>query len=162
MSASSAQRATTAERRSKAVALRLAGMELALIKEKLGYASVAAASKDIKRAMEAHLATQERSTEMLLATELARLDRLQAGHWAAATSGSHRSAEVVLKVIDRRIRLLKLEAADPSGQRARSLLGDLAAALKVAADNLPPEGAEDADDEDPPATAGFLGGTDGS
>lgn len=148
MSASTAQRAETAKRRTQAVALRLAGMELALIQQKLGYASVAAASKDIKRAMEAHLANQERSTEMLLTLELARLDRLQAGHWAAATGGSQRSAEVVLKVIDRRIRLLKLDSADPSGARARSLLGDLAAALKVAVENLPPEGAEDEEYED--------------
>lgn len=110
MPASKAQRAATAERRAKAVALRLAGADYETIAQKLGYAHRGAACQDITRALEASLAEQTRDADMLRQAELLRLDRLQAGAWMAAIGGDPRSIDVVLKVIDRRCKLLGLDA----------------------------------------------------
>jgi sigma54-dependent transcription regulator len=47
-----------------------------------------------------------------VAAEIARLDRLQMTHWDSATRGSHQATEAVLKIIDRRIKLLGLDAPE--------------------------------------------------
>lgn len=110
MPASRAQRAATAQRRTQAIALRLAGLDFETIATRLGYASRGAACNDINRALEQSLAEQARDVEVLRQAELLRLDRLQAGVWTKALAGDPRSAEVALKVIDRRCKLLGLDA----------------------------------------------------
>lgn len=110
MPASKAQRAATAERRTKAVAMRLAGVDYEAIATRLGYAGRAAAYVDITRALEANLAEQHRSADLLRQEELDRLNRLQAGVWADATRGDTRSADTALRIIDRRCKLLGLDA----------------------------------------------------
>lgn len=110
MPASKAQRAATAERRGKAIALRLAGMDYESIAQRLGYADRGAACKDIQRAMEANIAQQTQSADTLREVELMRLDRLQAAAWQAAASGDLKAIETVLKIVDRRSRLLGLDA----------------------------------------------------
>ncbi len=109
MSASKAQRAVTAERRAKALQLRLGGMQYQQIADVLGYADRAAACKDITRALEAHSKDVQQSTETLRTAEVARLDMLQEAMWSDAMAGAFKSVETVLKVIDRRIRLLGLD-----------------------------------------------------
>ena len=42
--------------------------------------------------------------------ELARLDRLMQTHWPAAVEGNHMATGVVLQIMDRRMRLLGLDA----------------------------------------------------
>lgn len=110
MPASKAQRAKTAERRAKAVAMRLAGVDYETIAQRLGYASRGAAYTDIDRALQARLAEQHQGAHVLRQQELARLDRLQAAAWTAAASGDLKAIETVLKVIDRRCKLLGLDA----------------------------------------------------
>ena len=110
MTASRAQRATTAERRTRAIAMKLAGATYDQIASTLGYASKGAACQDIKRALEHRLEEQGYQADLLKQQELARLDRLQAGHWAGAIGGDTRAAEVVMKVIAMRIKLLGLDA----------------------------------------------------
>jgi len=110
MPASKAQRAATAERRSKAVAMRLAGMDYDTIVIRLGYSDRGAACKDITRALEANVAEQNRTVDVLRQAELQRLDRLQAGMWTAAAGGDSRAVETVLRIIDRRCKLLGLDA----------------------------------------------------
>ncbi len=110
MPASKAQRAATAERRAKAVALRLAGVDYDTIADRLGYASRGAAYTDITRALEANVAEQQRGADLLRQEELARLDRLQAGVWQAATGGDSRAVDTALRIIDRRCKLLGLDA----------------------------------------------------
>lgn len=110
MPASKAQRAATAERRSKAVAMRLAGIDYETITKRLGYSSRAAAHVDITRALEANVAEQNHNADVLRQEELQRLDRLQAGVWAAAAAGNSRAVETVLRIIDRRCKLLGLDA----------------------------------------------------
>lgn len=110
MPASRAQRAATAERRGKAVAMRLAGLDFETIATRLGYADRAAAHKDITRAMETSIAEMSRNADVLRQEELARLDRLQAGVWTAAAAGDPKAVSTVLQIIDRRCRLLGLDA----------------------------------------------------
>lgn len=110
MPASKAQRAATAERRSKAVAMRLAGIDYDTIATRLGYASRGAACTDINRALEANVAEQNHNADVLRQEELQRLDRLQAGVWAAAAGGDTKAVDTALKIIDRRCKLLGLDA----------------------------------------------------
>ncbi|MBM0203537.1 hypothetical protein JNW90_10725 [Micromonospora sp. STR1s_5] len=132
MSASRAQQTTTAERRAKAVALRLSGTHLDVIAEALDYSSPAAVSKDISRAMTAAIKVQSRNAEELRMVELMRLDRVQRGLWPAAIAGDVKSAETVLKIIDKRCRLLGLDTIPRTSENARSILGDLALGLQLA------------------------------
>lgn len=82
MPASKAQRAQTAERRTKAIAMRLAGAEWQQIADQLGYANRGAACKDVTRALETRLAEQATSVDLLRQTELMRLDALTREAWA--------------------------------------------------------------------------------
>lgn len=110
MPASKAQRAKTADRRGKAIALRLAGMDWQTIADRLDYSSRAAACVDVNRALEANLAEQSQAADTLREIESLRLDRLQAAAWPAAVKGDLKAIETVLKVIDRRIKLNGLDA----------------------------------------------------
>lgn len=121
MPASKAQRAKTADRRGKAIALRLAGMDWQTIADRLDYASRAAACVDVNRALEANLAEQSQAADTLREVESQRLDRLQAAAWPSAVKGDLKAIETVLKVIDRRVKLqgldmpLRAELSGPDG-----------------------------------------------
>ena len=54
--------------------------------------------------------------------ELARFDALQAAHWPQAVAGSVRSADLVLRVIDRRMKLLGLDPPRVHDDRPRYLV----------------------------------------
>jgi hypothetical protein len=110
VAASKAQRAVTAERRSKAIQLRLAGADWATIAARLGYSSPASACKDLSRALAAHLATLSQATEELREMELMRLDRLRAAVWPVAIAGDLRAVDTVLRISDRYVNLLGLAA----------------------------------------------------
>jgi hypothetical protein len=111
MPASKAQRAATAERRGKAVAMKIAGLDFETIAKRLGYASRGAACTDIDRALAANIAEQNQQAAELRELEILRLDRLQAAAWTAAVGGDLRAIETVLKVIDRRARLNGLDGS---------------------------------------------------
>ncbi len=113
MPASKAQRTKTAERRSQAVQMSLAGADWETIARALGYASRGAACTDVTRALELATAEMTRNTDVLRHVELARLDRLQRAFWARAIGGGEGSidaARTVLGIIDRRCKLLGLSA----------------------------------------------------
>lgn len=113
MGASKAQRAATAERRAKNIALRLAGAEWDDIARTLGYADKAAAYKDFQRAMEASIAEQTHNATVLREEELRRLNRLQRGLWPAASAGDTEAARVVLGISKERRRLLGIDLLAP-------------------------------------------------
>lgn len=75
MPASRAQQAFTAERRTKAIAMRIAGTDWDVIKEKLGYASRGAAITDVRRALDKRTAELNLATDELRELELMKLDR---------------------------------------------------------------------------------------
>jgi hypothetical protein len=132
MPPSKAQRAKTAQRRSQAIALKLAGAEWQQIADTLGYADRGAACKDVTRALEAAIAEGRAGAEILRETELLRLDRLQRGHWSQAVGGDPRAADTVLKVIDRRCRLLGLDVPpDVEEQMRRHVVEQVSAQFFV-------------------------------
>jgi hypothetical protein len=110
MPASRAQQAKTAQRRSKAIAMRLAGADWDTIAARLDYASKGAACTDVTRAMEKAAAEATRDADVLRHIELARLDRLQVGLWTRALGGDEGTVAAVLAIIDRRVKLLGLNA----------------------------------------------------
>lgn len=148
MGASAEQRAKTAERRAKAIKLKRAGWPLDDIARSLGYASPAAVSKDLSRILAQAVKDANSNAKELLQLELSRIDRLQAGHWDAANGGNTKSATIVLGCIDRRIRLLQLDRIQGDSHNARSVLGELARGLALAASLLP-----ESDDDDGTALA---------
>lgn len=116
---SAAKRTQVAQRRTQAIQLRLAGAEWQQIADTLGYSDKAAANKDVTRALEMAAREQRASAEVLRETELQRLDRLQRGLWATAIAGDVRAVEAVLRVMDRRMKLLGLDIPPDVEERLR-------------------------------------------
>ncbi len=77
-----AQAVEIAERRAKAVDMRMSGSSYKAIADALGYKTASAASQDVTRALEAAVAEQSRSVEAYREEELQRLDLLLAEAWA--------------------------------------------------------------------------------
>lgn len=109
MPASKAQRAKTADRRRRAIAMCLAGADFETIATQLDYASRGAAYTDITRALETSLREQARDAEVWRHLLLLRMLRLQAAMWPAALQGDPKSADTALRIIDR---ICKLTGAD--------------------------------------------------
>jgi hypothetical protein len=96
------------KRRSQLASLRLAGVDFAMIVERLGYQSETEALADYQKLL-AELAPRAMALEEAQQIELDRLDRLQAAVWASALRGEIPAVDAALRVIDRRIRLLGLD-----------------------------------------------------
>jgi hypothetical protein len=99
-------------RQTKAVALRLAGLDFASIAAQLGYTNRNDAVVDVQKAISARVEDGTRSIDELREIELLRLDRLQAAAWAKALTGDLKSIELSMKIIDRRCKLLGLDAPE--------------------------------------------------
>lgn len=122
MPASKAQRAAAAEKRKKAVALALAGMDWQSIADQTGYASPGAACTAVNEALKINLREQNELVEELRAVEIARYNRLQAAFWPKAIGEKDpKAAEVVLKCIAGRNKLtgtevpIRAEHSGPGG-----------------------------------------------
>jgi hypothetical protein len=103
-------------RRTKAIELALAGYSYDDIAIEVGYANRGTAWHVV---MDAPRRETTEAVEHYREVELARLDSLQAAHWRAATSGSDmKAAELCLRVISQRTKLLGMEAAQPETGRA--------------------------------------------
>ena len=89
MSASKAQRAFTADRRNKAIQMRLAGADWDRIADALDYASRGAACADVTRALEANIKEGAANSELLRETNRLRMERLLVTTWQAATTIGH-------------------------------------------------------------------------
>jgi hypothetical protein len=108
-SQTSATRLQASQRRVEALQLRLAGQTYAQLGQQLG-CSPQRAHVIIKAEMDQLKQDRQELAEEMLQLELDRLDHLLAGLWAEATGGNCKAVEAVLKVIDRQIRLLGLDA----------------------------------------------------
>jgi hypothetical protein len=86
--------------------MRLAGITFDAIAKNVGYASPGSAYNAYKRAL---VRTLQEPAEEIREAEVARLDRLMAGVWTAALRGEVRSVEAVLRIMDRRAKLLGLD-----------------------------------------------------
>ena len=120
-SKASEKRIAAAERQARALELRKAGLGYAAIAHQLGYAGPSGAYKAIMTALRA--LTGEPAKE-LRDLELARLDDLLAGLWADARQGNVQKIDRVLKLMQRRAALLRLDApqrfADATDHRAEA------------------------------------------
>ena len=95
------------EQEAKVIELRRAGLTWATIAAQTGYAGAPGAYKAYQRAAERLIRPNlEEHRDM----ELDRLDRLQAAVWGRAALGEVKAIDSVLKIIDRRSRLLGLDA----------------------------------------------------
>jgi len=157
-----AKRAQVADRRQKAITLRLAGMDWQSIADRLGYADRGAACKDVARALETNLAEQSQAADTLREVESLRLDRLQAAAWPSAVKGDLKAIETVLKVIDRRVKLqgldmpLRAELSGPDGGPMQLQHANLAKLY----DLIDAAGDEDPDDDLTPITGPSPTGDD--
>lgn len=95
------------EQEAKVIELRRSGATWSVIAERVGYAGPSGAYKAYQRAAERMIRP---NLEELRDTELDRLDRLQLGLWGKAIQGDVRAVDSVLRIIDRRARLLGLDA----------------------------------------------------
>lgn len=89
------------------IELRRAGITWAKIAEQTGYAGPAGAFRAYQRVAERFIRP---NLEELRDMELDRLDRLQAAVWGKALNGDVRSLDAVLRIIDKRAKLLGLDA----------------------------------------------------
>lgn len=103
--ASKAQQAVLGVRRSKALALRLAGCELETIVERLGYRNASAVAADINASLAQAIKAQNFNLDLIREQEAQRLNRLQTAIWPAAMAGDPRAVETVLKIMDRRAKM---------------------------------------------------------
>lgn len=104
--------AVAIERQTKAVALRLAGLGYQEIADQLDYPSRTHAFADVEAAITLRAQDGTRTVDSLRETEVMRLDRLQAAAWAKALAGDYKAIELSLKIIDRRCKLLGLDAPE--------------------------------------------------
>jgi DNA-binding CsgD family transcriptional regulator len=96
------------ERVARAFELRKAGKTYRQIAEMLDY-SHEQVRKDISAILQSIAAETKASAVDLLSIELSRLDDLQFGIWADARRGDKRAIDSVLRIMERRARLLGLD-----------------------------------------------------
>jgi hypothetical protein len=104
------------------IALRRAGYTFDDIARRLNYAHPSGAYTAYQRALKRTLV--EAGTEELRATELDRLDRLQAAVWDEAMTGNPTAIQTALKILDRRAKYLGLDA--PIKQEIKMDIADAA------------------------------------
>ena len=108
-------------RKARCVELALAGHSYDEIALEVGYQNRGTAWRAVQDSLNPRIAEAVTEYRDL---ELARLDALQAAHWPQAIAGSVRSADLVLRVIDRRMRLLGLDQIPKQGDRRGCLIVD--------------------------------------
>lgn len=97
------------ERAAQAMQLRMEGLTFARIAEEAGYKSPQAAHDAVKRALDATI--REPATE-LIKLELERLDVLWGIQYLNAQAGDVQSLNACMKLMERRARLLGLDAPE--------------------------------------------------
>lgn len=118
-SPTSNRRTKSAERRRRAVALRIAGASFEQIGEQLGITRQSAHALVVNALDEIAKQTAE-SAEQLRQMELQRLDALQASLWPDAMRGDEQKVDRVIKIMARRAALMGLDA--PTKQEVQQTL----------------------------------------
>ncbi len=119
-SLTSPRRIEAVNKQRQAVELRKAGASFAMIAEQLGYASVSGAFKAVQTALRKTLQAPADEVRNL---ELERLDTLLLALWPQARQGNQGAIDRVLRIMERRAKLLGLDAptkvapTDPAGER---------------------------------------------
>lgn len=108
MSATSRVAILAEQRRTKAVELRLAGLDYRTIGDRLNICHTTAL-RHVRKTLDGLIDDAREQGAQLLALELARLDQLQAAIWEPALNGDLEAVTAVLKVMNARARLLGLD-----------------------------------------------------
>lgn len=98
-------RALAAERRTRSVEMALSGSSYQAIADELGYANRGTVYRIVQSALHDR---EAESIDELRQLEMDRLDALQAAVWPQACAGNLAAVGLVLKVVDRRARILGL------------------------------------------------------
>ena len=114
------QMARRTEREARAVQLALARRSYDDIAKELGFANRSGAWKSVHRALKREVVEGARD---LRDVEMARLDALQAAYWSRAVDGDVKAATIVLRVIERRSRLLGLDRVEQAGAPNSLVIG---------------------------------------
>lgn len=123
-------RASVAAKERQAVELRLAGLSLEQIAERVGYANRSAVSKAIRRAV---ARTNADVVDEYKDLELQRLEALQRAVWAKAMAGDLKAVDRALAIGSARSRLLGLNAPVRTDLR---ITGDVDQQILELADEL--------------------------
>jgi hypothetical protein len=103
------QREAAAARRQKALDLRIAGARYRQIGAQLGV-SYQTAYRDVQTALGELAALQAGKAEQLRELEVERCDKLTMALWPKARSGDEKAVRAIVAVMDRRAKLLGLDA----------------------------------------------------
>ncbi len=95
------------EREKQALSMRRAGATYLQIADTLGYGNPSNAHRAVFRALDRVPLENAHQLRMM---ECLRLDALQTAHWTPALAGNAPNARIVLRVMERRARLLGLDA----------------------------------------------------
>ncbi|WBP89526.1 hypothetical protein [Kitasatospora cathayae] len=98
------------ERRRAAVKLRIEGKSWQEIADLLGYDSKGGACKDVSRALQKAVTDLALPLEEYRQLELDRLDAMQEALWPKVLDGETRAMDTALRLMDRRAKLLGLDA----------------------------------------------------
>lgn len=99
-------RAEVADRRSKALALRVAGVHWQQIADQLGHKTAGAAAQDVSRALEARRTEMNGPPDEFTALELERLEAMERAAWTVLRRHSSQAGDrEVLEAIDRLVRI---------------------------------------------------------
>jgi len=115
---------TTAQRQKQVLKMRLAGLSYPKIGERLGIAP-STAYRAVARALKKIEAKTAESAQELRRLELERLDQLQAGLWTYALAGNVQAVRETLRVMERRSKLLGLDAAAEQERTVAEVLAAL-------------------------------------
>lgn len=119
-SKASKRRIMAQEKKRRALEMRKVGATYEEIQRALGYKSVCSAWKAVQSALRSMI---KEPAEEVRKLELARLDRMFRAYWPKVIQGDIQAGNLVLKIADRRARLLgldmpvKVAPTDPSGER---------------------------------------------
>jgi hypothetical protein len=125
MPRSAKQKSETKEKETRVVQARRAGATWLAIAEEVGYKDASGAYQAYRRATASQ--TQMEPKE-LQALELDRLDRLHLAAWNKACSGDLAAMHVVLRIIEQRVKILRLESAERT-ENALDIWDQLAAEI---------------------------------
>lgn len=118
----------TREREKQALSMRRAGATYQQIADALEYGNPSNAHRAVFRALD-RIPVED--AKELRTVECARLDALQAAHWRLAVGGNTKNARIILQVMERRARLLgldaptKVELTDDMDAQIRALAAEL-------------------------------------
>lgn len=134
----------TRNRDIKALSLRAAGLDYDTIARQLGMANRSVAWKAVQRALNEQ---KREAAAQVLDLELTRLDQMTPRVYSAAVQGDLRAIDRVLKIMERRAKLLNLDnpSTDQRAQEGMNLLQALATQLAATPDTYTPAEAPDVD-----------------